>query len=209
LSRVTTTVGPPDGRDAAAGAHGDALGLERGADLVAGERFLTREQPGLALDDGHLGGTEPAEPLGELGTYRPAAEHHQPARNEGRPGGAPVVPRLHVGEARNRRHERLRPGRQHYRLAGREPPDRPGRRVLVRLDRVGGVDVDPQRAGQPAAAAHQRDPAVEQPWHRALVRVATDHLVPPGERGRGVDLAGHRARGAGHPARRRDHVSRP
>jgi hypothetical protein len=93
----------PDAGQPSAEPNRDALPIERGPHLVAGERLLAGEQSRTALDHGHLRRAEPAERLGQLYPDGPAAQHEQPRRHLLRGRGRPVVPGPHLRQARHRR----------------------------------------------------------------------------------------------------------
>ena len=136
-----------------AGHHGDALGLERGLQFLAGERLLAREQPVRPLQDHDLLAAEPLERLGHLDADGAAAEHEQPPRDLLRAGRGPVVPGAGLGQAGNGRDERAAAGGQH---------DGPGR--AQRPDgAVGGLDLDGPLPGQAAGAADELDALALQP----------------------------------------------
>jgi hypothetical protein len=81
-----------------AGPHddGDALGLERGTDLLACKRFLVGEQPVERLDDRDLVATQALERLGHLGADGATAEHEEPPGELLGRGDVTVVPRRDV-----------------------------------------------------------------------------------------------------------------
>src|SRR6266536_3244499 len=181
------------------GVHGHALGLERAADLGAGERLLPREQPVRALDHGHLPDPQPPARLRHLQPDRAAAEHQQPARQVLHGGDVPVVPRPQLAQPRHRRDHRAGAGGQHHRTPGLQQQHRP----------VRPGHLHPALAGQPTMTPHQLDAAILQPTQLAAVPPAAGHVVPLGERGGDVQRAGDRLGRARHPAGRGQRVAGP
>jgi hypothetical protein len=181
------------------GHHGDALGLERGAQLLAGERLFARQQPVRTLQNHDLLAAEPPERLGHLSPDGAAAEHEEPAGDLLGAGRRPVVPRPGLGQPGNRRD---------HRAAARGQHDGPGRSE-PQLGAALGLDLDGPFPGQPAGAADQRDARALQPARLPVVVPARRHVVPPREGGRDVQPAGDRLGGARRPSRCRQHVARP
>ena len=125
-----------------------------------------------ALDEHRLA-AETAHDLRHLDAHRPATEDQQAARDRLHPGGLAVGPHaVELTQSRDRRHDRIRAGRHDDVLRGV----------------ADAVDLDHAGAGQPAGAAQQVDAPVGQPALLAGVGIARHHEVPPGQRGRNVDL---------------------
>ena len=127
-----------------------------------------------AFDDDRLAAETPHD-LGQLDARRPTAQHQQAARDSlhaRRLAGAPDA--FELTQSRDRRHERSCAGRHHNVLRGM----------------AGAVDVDHAGAGQLARAPQQVDAPVGQPALLAGVGPVRDHVVPPGQRGRHVNLRG-------------------
>ena len=148
------------------------------AERLAQRRGLAGKHPVGALDDHRLAAETPHD-LRELDAGRPAAQHEQAARDglhARRLAGTPDA--LELTQPGDRRHERIRrrsPRRRAPRCGGRRRP-RPR----------------PVPASRPRAA-QQVDAPARQPALLAGVGVVRHHEVPPGQRGRDVDL---RARAA-------------
>ena len=67
----------------------------------------------------------------------------------------------------------------------------------ARGQRLLSLDVDLQLAGDPRAAADERDAVLLEPRQLRAVVEVVDHLVAPGEHGGGVDRPRRRGRGRG------------
>ena len=170
---------PPRGGHGDAGDDGDALGLERRGELVAGEGLLPTEEPIAALDHRDLLAAEAPERLGHLGADGAAAQHQQPARQLlGRRDRA-VVPRRDVPQPRDRRDRGAGAGGEHdrrwSRRAGAVPPS-------------AQVDLD-LRSCRPAGhcRAPARCPCSSSQGDLAGVVPVAGHVVALGEGGGDVD----------------------
>ena len=130
----------------------------------AGSRASTRS----AISTSATSPPQPAHDLRHLDTDRPTAEYEQAARDGRHRGRLAIGPdALELAEARDRRHDRLRAGRDHDVLGGV----------------AHAVDLDHARPGEPAVATQQGDARARQPALLAGVGVVRDHEVTPGERG--------------------------
>ena len=177
----------------------DALGLERGGELVAGERLLPGQQPRPALDHRDLVAPEPSERLGHLDPDRSPAEHEEAARHRARRRRVAVVPRPDIGEPVDRR---ASPASCRW----------PARRPSWRSSRRAPASVSTSTARSPSRRPSPRTSSMPFDSSQGIcVAIAprAGHVVALRE-GRGdIDRAGDRLGGAGHPSRGRDDVARP
>ena len=126
--RDAVRLGPREGRDGDALDHRDAIGGQHRAHRCAHLFVLARNEARRALDEGRRA-AEPGEALREFAADRAAADDQQP---RGALGQAPQRfrgQRRDVGEAGDRRQDRLGAGRHDDASAGQAAPvdlDRPG-----------------------------------------------------------------------------------
>ena len=165
--------------------HLHALLLQRLADVLARERLLTPDQPVAALDEAHVA-AEARVRLRHLDADHAATEDHEPLGHLLGGRGLAVGPWLHVIEARDRRDQRRR--------AGRDDHGAPRHQRFV-------ADLDPALAVEAAGAADDRDAAVLEPGLHVRVVEAVDDLVAAVEHRADVEVAGHRLAHARDPAR--------
>ncbi len=127
-----------------------------------------------ALDEGHLA-AQPAHGLSHLDTDRPTADDQQAARDGLHAGHLAVGPdTVQLAQARDRRHDRIRAGRQHHMR----------RRVTP------AVDLDHAGPAQAPGAADQVDALARQPGLLPGVGVVRDHEVAIGQRARDIHSRG-------------------
>jgi hypothetical protein len=154
----------------------DALAAQGLAEGLSQPCRLASQQMLGRVGDGRLA-PEAAHDLRHLDAHGPAAQHHQAPGDRLHPRGFPAGPHaVELAQPRDRRHDRIGPGRQDD--------------VVGRVAHP--VDLDHARPGEPAGAPEQRDALARQPALLAFVGVVRNHEVPPGERGLDVDPRGGR-----------------
>ena len=174
----------PRGRGVLPEVQLDALGAEHGAQRVAELPRLAGEDVVHALDHRDLG-TETAQGLRGLHAHGAAAEHEQAPGDLGHRRGLAVGPHaVELAQPGHRRDDRLRAG-GHDDVAG-------GQAAVAHDDRTWTVEA--------AVAADELDAVLLEPWERARVVVARDHVIAPGERRTGVERPGDRFARAGDRA---------
>ena len=170
--------------------HVDAFLLERGAQLVAGERFEVRDEALAALDHRHLARAETLPRLRHLDADDAAAQHHESL-------GHVLAPTSRA--------------RLSHTLMSRSPSIG----GITALDPVASttarrasssrtvpsesVDVDPALTDQACVTSDQGAAGTVEPLHLTLVVPVPDDLVPSLEHRVDVELAGDRRARPRHP----------
>ena len=173
--------------------------LERGAQLVARERFEGAHQPLAAGDDRHFTCAESLPRLGHLHAHDAATQHEQPLGHRLGAGGVAAVPDPDVAETVDGWDHWRGTGGEHDRLAGLEPAHITPRRR----------DVDEALAHQPTPPTDQDAARTLEPFDLAVVLPVAGEVVTPGEHGVDIELPGHGLRGTGHAPHLGQRLTRP
>ncbi len=163
--------------------------FERGADQLAGERFLLRQQ-GAAGDEVDPR-SKPCIRGREFDADDSAAEDGEAFRHvlhAGRVAARPWPALPEAGEVGKRGD---RTGAHGYRVSGRE----------LRHRAVGRRDGDLARRGQNRVTAHQVDAGAREPFDPTVVGPVARHPVATSEHGSDVELSGDRLARSSHFAR--------